>query len=102
MLRFIKNWTLPLAMLMGVFAYFVYAGCEWVSPLKPCVRTVVAWLTPSLIFAQLLLTFCKVEVKDLSPRRWSVWLLSIQLVSFLALAAVLLWVPVTENVHIAV
>lgn len=102
MLKFIKNWTLPLAMLLGVVAYFVYTGCAWVTPLKPGVKVVIAWLTPFLIFAQLLLTFCKVEVKDLSPRRWSVWLLLIQLVSFLLLAGVLLAVPVGENVHIAI
>lgn len=102
MLKFIKNWTLPLAMLAGVIAYFVYTGCPWVDPLKPAVRAAVAWLTPFLIFAQLLLTFCKVEVRDLSPRRWSVWLLLIQLVSFLLLAGLLLAVPVSEPVHIAV
>ena len=102
MLKFIKNWTLPLAMLLGVVAYFVYTGCAWVTPLKPGVKVVIAWLTPFLIFAQLLLTFCKVEVKDLSPRQWSVWLLLIQLVSFLLLAGVLLVVPVGENVHIAI
>ena len=60
MLQFIKNWTLPLAMLAGVVAYFVYAEVAWINPLKPAVRVVVSWLTPFLIFAQLLLTFCKV------------------------------------------
>lgn len=100
MLQFIKNWTLPLAMLAGVVAYFVYAEVAWINPLKPAVRVVVSWLTPFLIFAQLLLTFCKVEVRELSPRRWSLWLLLIQLLSFLLLAVVLVFCPVSVGLRV--
>lgn len=100
MLQFIKNWTLPLAMLAGVVAYFVYAEVAWINPLKPAVRVVVSWLTPFLIFAQLLLTFCKVEVRELSPRRWSLWLLLIQLLLFLLLAVVLVFCPVSVGLRV--
>ena len=70
MLQFIKNWTLPLAMLAGIIGYFCFACFDFLAPLKPFVKAQIAWLTPFLIFTQLLLTFCKVEVKDLSPKRW--------------------------------
>ncbi len=90
MLQFIKNWTLPLAMLAGVIGYFCFAYFDFLAPLKPFVKAQVSWLTPFLIFSQLLLTFCKVEIKDLSPRRWTYQLLLIQLISCLFIAGTLL------------
>lgn len=90
MLQFIKNWTLPLAMLAGIIGYFCFACFDFLAPLKPFVKAQIAWLTPFLIFTQLLLTFCKVEVKDLSPRRWTYILLLIQLISCLFIAGALL------------
>lgn len=93
MLQFIKNWTLPLAMLAGVIGYLCFATFDFLSPLKPFTRFMVEWLTPLLIFSQLLLTFCKIEVKELSPRRWTYILLLIQLVSCLLVAGMLLLFP---------
>ncbi len=50
MLKFLKNWTLPIAMLVGAVGYpiFIY----------------FSFLTPYLIFTMLLLTFCKVSPHD--------------------------------------
>lgn len=96
LLRFIKNWTLPLAMIVGTVAYFFFAKIPFVAPLKPCVNGIVAVLTPFLIFAQLLLTFCKVEVRDLKPKTWHGWLLLFQTCACLALAALLVYCPMNE------
>ena len=57
LVRFIKNWTLPLAMLAGTLGYFFFADIPFVEPAKPYVNGLVAFLTPLLIFSQLLLTF---------------------------------------------
>ena len=54
-------------------------------------KTLVAYLTPFLIFAQLLLTFCKVEPHDLMPREWHGWLLLFQLFASSVLASVLIF-----------
>lgn len=88
-IRFIKNWTLPIAMLSGALAYFFFARVSWVAPTKPWVEHAVVFLTPTLIFAQLLLTFCKVEVRELKPRRWHAWLLLFQIAAVLLLTGVL-------------
>lgn len=63
--KFMKNWTLPLAMLAGVIGYFVFANFTFLEPTKPFMNGLISFLTPSLIFAQLLLTFCKIEPKEL-------------------------------------
>lgn len=96
MLQFLKNWTLPVAMLVGVLSYFFFAKVGFVAPLKPFVFTLVEILTPFLIFAQLLLTFCKIDFRDLRPVIWHAWLLLFQLAACLAIAAILLWLPMDE------
>ena len=65
MLKFLKNWTLPLAMFAGAIGYFLLANVTILEPAKPFVNWLIAVLTPFLIFAQLLLTFCKIEPKEL-------------------------------------
>ena len=50
LVRFIKNWTLPLAMLAGTLGYFFFADIPFVAPAKPYVNGLVAFLTPLLIF----------------------------------------------------
>lgn len=97
LLRFIKDWTLPLAMITGTLGYFFLARIPWMAPAKPGLNALIAFLTPSLIFAQLLLTFCKVEVHELKPKRWHGWLLLFQTLSCLVVAALLVCCPMEET-----
>jgi len=96
MLRFLKNWTLPIAMLIGTLAYLMFAKWNFLAPAKPYVNSFVSIITPWLIFAQLLLTFCKIDLKELKPKRWHLWLLMIQGFSCALTAGVLLCVPMGE------
>lgn len=70
MLKFLKDWTLPIAMLVGAIGY----------PLFMC----LSFLTPYLIFTMLLLTFCKVSPPDLKIKPLHLWLLLIQIFGSLA------------------
>ena len=101
LIRFLKNWTLPIAMLTGFLVYFVFKEVAWLNPLKPTVDLLIDYLTPSLIFAQLLLTFCKIEFADLKPCRWHAWLLAIQCFVSLTLVAMLLFLPCSYLVKTA-
>ena len=49
LLRFIKNWTLPLAMLAGTAGYFFFARVPLLAPVKPCLNGLIALLTPTII-----------------------------------------------------
>lgn len=95
MLKFFKTWTLPISMLTGAIGYFIFANVTFLEPTKPFMYTFIAYLTPFLIFAQLLLTFCKISPRELIPSPWHGWLLLFQAVSSSALAAVLLWIPMS-------
>ena len=101
MLQFIKNWTLPLAMLAGVIGYFCFFTLSFLSPLKPVVGATVGFLTPFLIFAQLLLTFCKVEIRELTPKMWHGWLLLTQFIAAVVVAGILCVCPLSEASKIA-
>lgn len=96
MLKFIKNWTLPLAMLVGAMGYWVLSGLPFLNPVKPLIVKGVSWLMPCLIFVQLLLTFCKIEPKELLPKVWHGWLLMFQLIACGVLACLLLACPMQE------
>mgnify|MGYP000647610514 CR=1 FL=1 len=84
LLRLIKNWTLPLAMLAGTAGYFFFAKIPWFAPVKPCLNGLVALLTSGFDFCTIAANLCKVEARDLKPkdgmagcccfRRWRVWL----------------------------
>ncbi|MDR2970019.1 MAG: transporter [Tannerellaceae bacterium] len=66
MLKFIKDVMLPFAMIAGTLTY------PWISRLTV--------LIPYLIFAMLLLTFCKLAPRDIHVHRAHLWLLLIQLI----------------------
>ena len=42
MLRFIKDWTLPLAMLTGTIIYLAFASFDFLTPLRPAAKTATA------------------------------------------------------------
>lgn len=65
-IRFIKNWALPIAMILGTIGYqFFYRFFP---------------LIPYLLFAMLFLTFCKVSFRDLRFEPLHFWLLLIQVI----------------------
>ena len=74
MWKLLKDWTLPVAMLAGTLVYFLFVWIPLLEPLKPFVRSVIDYLTPTLIFVMLFVTFCKVSPHELRLRRWHVWL----------------------------
>lgn len=97
LVRFLKNWTLPLAMITGTLGYFILANVPFLSPAKPYINELIAYITPLLIFAQLLLTFCKIEKwNELKPKAWHGWLLLFQAFSCLVIAALLVYCPMNE------
>ena len=63
--QFLRNWTLPLSMILGGVAYPIF---------KP-----ITFTLPWLVFAMLLVTFCKVPLHDLKLKGVHFWLLLVQI-----------------------
>lgn len=65
MIKFIKDWTLPLAMLLGGIAYPIFSQ--------------LGILTPWLIMTMLFLTFSKLSLNELKPEKLHIYILTIQI-----------------------
>lgn len=96
-LKFLKNWTLPFAMLCGVGEYFLGASIPWAVSHRGLVLDIVSFIQPILIFFMLFITFCKVNPARLRWCTWHGWLLLIQALSFVLLSLWLLLCPNLEG-----
>ncbi len=89
--KVIKDWMLPIAMVTGASMYLLYHAIEPFHVAGPFLEDAVALVQPLLIFAMLFLTFCRIEPKDLKPHRWHWWLLIIQGGFFAGLGFLAIW-----------
>ncbi|MBR5324383.1 MAG: transporter [Muribaculaceae bacterium] len=99
-IAFIKSWTLPIAMLTGAGFYYLFSSVDAITFTKPYIKEITRWLMPSLIFIQLLLSFSKIDPKDLIPKKWHVWLCFFQTASCLTIAFILMFANLNEEVKI--
>lgn len=92
-LRFIKDWALVFAILLGIVGYFAFVNIPWFDGYHQLANDVISIVQPALIFMMLFISFCKVDLSDLRFRRWHLWLLLVQGLVFVALAMVLILWP---------
>lgn len=101
--KLLKDWTLPISMLVGSVCYVFFTQCEWAQPLKPAIVSSIPYLLPTLIFLMLFLSYCKIDPHELRPRRWHLILIVIQLVETLLAAWWCMchrdseWIPLVES-----
>lgn len=93
LLRFFKDWMLPIAMVLGALAYFVARRIPVMAANSELVLDIISVVQPVLIFAMLFISFCKVNPNELRLRRWHGWLLLIQVCCFALLSLLLICIP---------
>jgi len=81
-ITFVKNWTLPISILSGIAAYFIYVSIPALDNTHEFVNDAISLVQPLLIFAMLFLTFLSIGPHDLRLRRWHFILVGFQLVTF--------------------
>ncbi|MBQ0073761.1 MAG: transporter [Prevotella sp.] len=95
-IKFLKDWTLPVSMISGALAYFVGRELPFGAVVKHDLLAFTEILQPVLLFCMLFVAFCKVKPSALKPQRWHLWLLLTQS-SLFTLCCWLLWMfPTTE------
>ena len=77
--QLIKDWTLPISMMLGAFGYLLFTKVAALQGMKVALVGMVPYLLPALIFVMLFFTYCKIDPRELRPRRWHLWLILIQL-----------------------
>ena len=96
-IKFIKNWTLPVAMFSGALAYYICRALPLTYEVKADILSVIEVLQPVLLFIMLFVAFCKIKPTDLKPHRWHLWRLLTQCLLFAA-ACFFLWAfPSTQS-----
>lgn len=93
-LTFLRNWTLPIAMLVGVAEYFVFVAL----PLDQAAHdwtyiAVTRYIQPILLFFMLFLSFIKVSPKEMRPHKWQLWVLLVQTGLFIAFSLIGMIMP---------
>ena len=82
--KFIKNWTLPLAMATGAVAYLIFAFVPALDGAARFFAPIFDAIMPMFMFLILFVTFCKVDFRALRPVGWHWWVLLFNLVFVLA------------------
>ena len=85
LLKFLKNWTLPVAMLTGVCVYLLFSWVPFLAPIGDGYAPYNEQVLPVFMFLMLYVTFCKVDFHKLLPVRWHSWISVQQTVFILAL-----------------
>lgn len=87
-IKFLKEWTLPVAITVGISLYALFTRLPALIPAGEVLGTWVIRLFPATVFLTLWATFCKVDfsAQALRPARWSWILMFIQLTTTALLA----------------
>ena len=73
LLRFLKEWTLPVAMLTGTLIYLVFAFTPQLDEAGVFFEPIIDAIFPMFMFLILFVTFCKVDFHKLRPVGWHLW-----------------------------
>lgn len=69
-IKFLKQWSLLVGLAVGFVVYLLFTHISLLVPVGDAVGPKLVGLLPVNIFLMLYITFCKIKVHDLRPRRW--------------------------------
>ena len=72
-IRFIKDWTLPVAICTGIAIYLFFALIPAFDGFARAADPVFQQMLPTFMFLVLFVTFCKVDYRRLRPVAWHWW-----------------------------
>lgn len=93
MIKFLKDWTLPISMLSGVLGYFLYVNIHALDGTHAFMNDFLSVFQPLLLFCMLFVSFCKVHPRELKPRSWMLKLVAIQTISFVLIGMLIALFP---------
>lgn len=74
-----RNWALPISMVSGIVAYFIFAALPISTEAQILVLSTTSnIIQPILLFCMLFLSFIKVKPTEMKPHRWQMWVLLLQ------------------------
>jgi len=90
-LRFLRNWTLPVAITVGTLSYLLFYLTPALDGAGDVLGRIFDTIFPLSVFSTLFVTFCKVDFHQMRPHRWHLGVLLVQIVlTAVNVAAILL------------
>ena len=80
LLRFLKDWTLPVAIAVGTVCYLTFYYVPQLDGLGDSLGEFVDAIFPLMVFSTLFSTFCRIDFHEMRPHRWHVGVIVTQLV----------------------
>lgn len=90
-IRFLKDWTLPVAIVLGTVCYLVFYYVPQLDTLGDTLGDIVDAIFPWMVFSTLFSTFCRIDFHQMRPHRWHVGIIATQLVLIAITVAIILW-----------
>ena len=79
-IKFLKDWTLPVAIAVGTVCYLTFYYLPSLDAVSAVMGPFFDVFFPVCVFLTLLITFCKVDFHQMLPHRWQFGVLGAQLV----------------------
>lgn len=99
-IRFVKDWTLPVAMGLGAVLYLVFAFVPFLDGAALFFAPLMDAILPVFMFLVLFVTFCKVDFHQMRPVWWHAWVLLFNLL-FVAIVMAFLLIPYFSTLHLS-
>ena len=94
---FVKRWALPISMVTGVVAYFVFVALPFRQEVYVTANRVIGIVQPTLLFLMLFFSFCRIRPQELRLCPWHLPLLLMQTGLFAVLALLIILRPDIEG-----
>ena len=72
-IKFLKDWTLPVSMGLGTIVYLIFAFVPALDSTAVVMEPVFNTILPLFMFLILFVTFCKVDFHKMRPVGWHLW-----------------------------
>ena len=92
LIRFLKEWTLPVAIAVGTVSYLTFYYVPQLDEMGNRLGPLFDVLFPLTVFLTLFFTFCKVDFHQMLPHRWHTGVLLAQLLLVGLNIGIIFWV----------
>ena len=98
LIRFLKDWTLPVAIAVGTISYLTFYYVPQLDDLGNSLGPVMDTIFPVMVFVTLFITFCKVDFHQMMPHRWHAGVLIAQLLLVAVNVGVILYLQTPHSI----
>lgn len=89
--RFLKNWTLPVSMGLGTLLYILFAFTPELEEASRFFEPIFDEILPLFMFLILFVTFCKVDFHQMRLEPWHFWISLFQILFVLIIVGIILF-----------